>query len=103
LRAAHVALLGDLDLRDVRRVHREGALAEHREDRSEEHTSELQSREKRVWRLLLDKKHRCTCPTYATERGRHDDSNAVTGKTCQRSCRLCRWARLVCVLASWLV
>src|SRR3712207_7914404 len=44
-----------------------GGLQDHLEDRSEEHTSELQSRQYLVCRLLLEKKKKniITLPTHA--------------------------------------
>src|SRR5690606_41191302 len=46
------------------------ALRDHHPNRSEEHTSELQSRENLVCRLLLEKKktrQAISCDTYSTE------------------------------------
>src|SRR5690606_41222651 len=49
------------------RVHQvdPGQLLRDRRDRSEEHTSELQSRENIVCRRLLEKKKLCLVPPYA--------------------------------------
>src|SRR5690349_23527241 len=72
----HVPLLELLsDLRD----HAELGGAHRREVRSEEHTSELQSRRDLVCRLLLEKKKRhrhsgMTPPTYCTPESGHGAS-----------------------------
>src|SRR5690606_41426945 len=55
LEASHRAELGGADRREILRVRDEDAPAV-AEPRSEEHTSELQSRENLVCRLLLEKK-----------------------------------------------
>src|SRR5690606_41845957 len=54
-RPLHIGREGDERLVDVRAADA-GAAAERRVERSEEHTSELQSRENLVCRLLLEKK-----------------------------------------------
>src|SRR3712207_7023487 len=55
-RGAGVALRVEVDDQDADAVHRERSGEVHRARRSEEHTSELQSRQYLVCRLLLEKK-----------------------------------------------
>src|SRR3989442_8888058 len=63
LAGAAAALLGlDVGLGGLR-----GHVAFRRDDRSEEHTSELQSRPHLVCRLLLEKKKMNTNPAYLTD------------------------------------
>src|SRR3712207_9497640 len=50
------ALVGAAAVGEIGRCKRRGAAPKRARRRSEEHTSELQSRQYLVWRLLLDKK-----------------------------------------------
>src|SRR5690606_39829770 len=63
------------------RLARRGDAPVDERDRSEEHTSELQSRENLVCRLLLEKKNRGS--SYK-ENGRHLESN-MKGSSCARN------------------
>src|SRR3712207_6851282 len=66
-----VARLGDAGPRGVPRAQRRLLLARRRRRRparSEEHTSELQSRQYLVCRLLLEKKNTTTKHTYIAQR-----------------------------------
>src|SRR5260370_23423434 len=56
------------ELGEERRPVGDERLADPLEDRSEEHTSELQSHLNLVCRLLLEKKKRQTCKTSSTNR-----------------------------------
>src|SRR3712207_8753443 len=60
----HAEMLGDHGLVGARRRGR--ALEHHRSRRSEEHTSELQSRQYLVCRLLLEQKKLQTSAPYCT-------------------------------------
>src|SRR5258707_9838683 len=54
------------DTADVPRQRARAAVAEHHDARSEEHTSELQSRQYLVCRLLLEKKKLCLLHVHGT-------------------------------------
>src|SRR2546428_8435967 len=77
-RAPHVLALGRLDRRGrepellqeplgTQRDHEDADRAGHRRGRSEEHTSELQSRSDLVCRLLLEKKKACYASPTRTD------------------------------------
>src|SRR5690606_39686097 len=71
------ALAGDLLARLLDQHLDQAVLGAEATHRSEEHTSELQSRENLVCRLLLEKKNIPTAIRYVLPRQQHDDARTI--------------------------